>query len=238
MCPTAAQMWAAMREDAATLSLMQLCDGAFPAGLFAMSNGIEYMHRAGRMTSAGTLREFCSTYLANQVGPTDCVAAVMAHRYAEAGDMAGIEELDRAVLAAKQVRGPREASCRSGMQTVRCIKGLAGHRMLERYAGYVSGSGGGAHPVAVGVCGCALGMTSKMVSLAVPYGFVSGSVGAALRLGMLDHLEAQRTIHELQPDIIGAAECGRRSEALWQFCPQAEIMQMAHEEMDSKMFIT
>jgi urease accessory protein len=65
-------------------------------------------------------------------------------------------------------------------------------------------------------------------------------VGAALRLGMLQHYDGQRIIHELKPEISEIVEkCIERPlSSMWQFAPGIDIIQIKHERMNSKMFIT
>ncbi len=65
-------------------------------------------------------------------------------------------------------------------------------------------------------------------------------VGAALRLGLIQHFEGQIIIHSIKP-IISQTIKEYSSKSLiemWQFAPQVDIIQMSHEKMDSKMFIT
>ena len=72
------------------------------------------------------------------------------------------------------------------------------------------------------------------------YGFTISVVGAALRLGILQHYDGQRLIHEIKPVILSSAinNINRSHSSMWQFIPQLDIIQMHHEQMDSKMFIT
>ena len=72
------------------------------------------------------------------------------------------------------------------------------------------------------------------------YGFTISVVGAALRLGILQHYDGQRLIHEIKPVILSSVinNINRSHSSMWQFIPQLDIIQMHHEQMDSKMFIT
>ena len=72
------------------------------------------------------------------------------------------------------------------------------------------------------------------------YGFTVGVVGAALRLGLIQHFEGQKIIHNIKPIISQTInEYSNKSlSEMWQFAPQVDIVQMSHEKMDSKMFIT
>jgi urease accessory protein len=65
-------------------------------------------------------------------------------------------------------------------------------------------------------------------------------IGAALRLGILQHFEAQAIIHDLKPCILESLQknIDRPLSGLWQFAPGVDILQIKHEQMSSKMFIT
>ena len=225
-------------NDDVTLGMLQICDSMFPSGLFSTSNGIEFMYLDGQIKSATDLKRFCSACLQNQVGPVDCAAATQAYRYAAIHDTEKLERLDQKVISIKTVRESRKAYRRSGIQTARCVSGFVYNDTLDWYVRHASRAGHGSHPVAVGICCCAMNLPDKAAPLAVSYSFVTASMGAALRLGMIHHMEAQQVIRALQPDMTRAAEYGYDLKDMWQFCPQAEIMQMSHENMDTKMFIT
>ncbi len=72
------------------------------------------------------------------------------------------------------------------------------------------------------------------------YGFYVCFVGAALRLGLIHHFEGQKIIHNIKPIISQTIKeySNKPLSEIWQFAPQMDIIQMSHEKMDSKMFIT
>ncbi len=72
------------------------------------------------------------------------------------------------------------------------------------------------------------------------YGFTVSVVGAALRLGLIQHLESQKIIHDVKSTITQTIKNNEDKSVfdMWQFTPQLDIVQMSHEKMDSKMFIT
>ena len=80
----------------------------------------------------------------------------------------------------------------------------------------------------------------KERALMLVYGFVISIVGAALRLGIIQHYEGQQLIHKIKPLILSTVlkNINRPYSSMWQFIPQLDIIQMHHEQMDSKMFIT
>ena len=72
------------------------------------------------------------------------------------------------------------------------------------------------------------------------YSFSVSIVGAALRLGMLQHFDGQKVIDQLKPPILKVIKenINRPLEGMWQFAPSIDIIQISHERMNSKMFIT
>jgi urease accessory protein len=98
----------------------------------------------------------------------------------------------------------------------------------------------GVYPVALAVVSSTLRIPKRKAGLIMLYAFTVSLVGAALRLGMVQHLEGQRIIHELKPSMLNAVNnnIDRPLTSMWQFVPDIDIIQMAHERMGSKMFIT
>ena len=72
------------------------------------------------------------------------------------------------------------------------------------------------------------------------YGFTVSTIGAALRLGLVDHIQSQQILHKLKPNITSTIEkfMSIPLENMWQFSPQYDLVQMTHEQKFSKMFIT
>ena len=226
-------------HDTWDISMAQLCDSMFPAGTYTLSNGIEYMHRSGTVQTASDLLDLIETYVLNQAGPGDGAITAAAHKYCQDGDIAAIRLLDAHTLAMKSVREGRVASARSGTQLVRCVAGFVDDTMIDAYLDDIRQKrAGGAYPVAFGICCHTMGIPQKKAVTALLYGFVAGNVGAALRLGIIQHFEGQKIIHRTKHTIRKAAAKSCNTDIFWQFCPQAEIAQMSHERMDEKMFIT
>lgn len=225
--------------DDTLLDIMQMSDSMFPAGAFAMSHGIETMHQNGEIRTAADLRSLLISYMAHQTGPSDCAAAAQAHRHSESGDITQMLRLDYTYMASKPVAEAREASARSGSQMIKCISEILHHSMVAAYVGHIQDSlAPGSYPVVFGICCQAMDISEYGTAQAIAYGFAAGCVGAALRLGIIQHIEAQIIIHDIKPHMKQAAQDGCAADSIWQFCPQAEILQMAHEDQDSKMFIT
>ena len=224
------------------LDMMQLSDSFFPTGLFATSNGLESLFLNKKINTAHELIEFNKVYLEQQLGPSDCIVLANTHDFAKSLNFKKIKELDSICSSIRIIKETREASFRSGIQLARCVKEFQNNdELLNWYYDEIqNGSVTGVYPVSFAICCNALGIKKEKVLLMFLYGFVVSNVGAALRLGMIQHFEGQKIIHSLKPLMakIAKENSNKPIEEMWQFSPQIEINQMYHEKMDSKMFIT
>ena len=226
---------------AADLSMMQLADSFFPTGMYSMSNGLEAIFYSGKKIKAEELRELVKTYLEYQIGPADCTALGNAYEYAARSNLAKLLEVDRAIFSMKLVQEIRDASIRSGTQLVRCIRSFSDNKILGQYEDAIRGGQAfGPYPVALAVSANAFLIPKEKAALVMLYSFSVSIVGAALRLGMLQHFDGQKVIDELKPTIVKVikANINRPIEGIWQFAPSIDIIQISHERMNSKMFIT
>jgi urease accessory protein len=227
--------------DAADLSMMQLSDSFFPTGMYSMSNGLEAIFYSGRKIKAEELRELVKTYLEYQIGPADCTALGIAYEHAARSNLLKLLEVDRAIFSMKLVQEIRDASIRSGTQLVRCIRSFSDNKILGQYDDAIRGGQAfGPYPVALAVAANAFLIPKEKAALVMLYSFSVSIVGAALRLGMLQHFDGQKVIDELKPTIVKVtkANINRPIEGMWQFAPSIDIIQISHERMNSKMFIT
>lgn len=227
-------------EPPEDLAMMQLADSLFPSGMFSVSNGLESLFQDGRLGSARELASFVRVSIEQQAGPCDAVALGCAHRAARGGDVAGLCRIDSQYLSFRAVREAREAAVRSGVQLARCVEQFSGDRVLGLYLAEIgAGRAPGAYPVSLGACCSALGMGRGAAARVLLYGFAASCVGAALRLGAIQHFEGQQVLHGLKGAIAKAAgNADLDASAMWQFAPQLEINQMSHEGRDSNMFAT
>lgn len=222
------------------LSMLQLADSFFPAGTYTMSNGLEALSKRKKI-GAGELQALVRTHLERQVGPADCCALGAAYESARSGKVEGTIQADWALYAAKLVEEVRNASARSGASLARCVAFFSDDKTLAEYVKAVNEKKtGGMYPVALGVACAALQIPKHEAGAMFLYSFCVGMAGAALRLGVIDHVAAQKMLHELGPAIVTVARenVDKPLEQMWQFAPAIDVTQMEHERLDSKMFIT
>lgn len=223
------------------ISILQLSDSFFPTGLYATSNGLEALSQEKKLTSKD-ISQFITTYLKQVIGPSDCTALGNAHESCKKRDIASLIHTDGSIYHMRLIEETRTASVRSGNQLLKCVISFSKNKkMLKEYQNAIAnGKATGVYPVSFGLVTASLSIPKKKAGLIYLYGFTVSIVGAALRLGILQHFEGQKVIHDLGPEILQTVleNIERPIANMWQFAPGLDILQMKHEVMTSKMFIT
>jgi len=224
------------------LGVMQLSDSFFPTGIFATSNGLEFLFTEKKIQGMTDVIDMIRINIIQQMGPSDCVALANAFDSANKHDFDKVIEADNIVFATKSIKEIRNASVRSGVQLIKCVSEFVkDDEILNQYKNnIIKNEAHGIFPVAFAICCNALKIKKEKSMTMLLYGFTVGVVGAALRLGLIQHFEGQKIIHSIKPIISQTIrEYSNKSLfEMWQFAPQVDIVQMSHEKMDSKMFIT
>ncbi|MDR4512550.1 MAG: urease accessory protein [Nitrososphaeraceae archaeon] len=239
------------------ISMLQLGDSFFPTGMYTTSSGLEALFYNKRIKSKEQISEFISVCLKYQLGPADCTALSNSHKAAQSSDLKTIIEIDDLLFSMKLVKEIREASTRSGTQLLNCVLSFinetptseniynkdnnSSKSVISSYFDAIkSKDAHGVYPIALGLASNVLNITRERACMLLLYGFTVSIVGAALRLGMFPHFEGQQIIHSLKPVILEVIKknIDRAHSKMWQFSPGIDILQISHERMDSKMFIT
>ncbi len=222
--------------------VMQLSDSFFPTGIFATSNGLEFLFSEKKIHGMTDVIDIIRINIIQQIGPSDCVALGNVFDSISKHDFDKIIEADNIVFATKSIKEIRYASVRSGVQLIKCVSEFVkDDEMLNQYKNNViKNKAHGIFPVAFAISCNALKIKKEKSMMMLLYGFTVGIVGAALRLGLIDHFEGQKIIHNIKPIISQTIKeySNKSLSEMWQFAPQVDIFQMSHEKMDSKMFIT
>lgn len=186
-------------------ALLVLADGRFPAGGHAHSGGAEAAVKAGRVTGAASLGEFCR----GRLHTTGLVSASVASAAALGVDPV---ELDLAVDARTPSPALRVASRKLGRQLMRAARATWPSGELDALAREFPK---GAHqPVVLGLVARAAGLGAEDAAYCAAYESVSGPASATVRLLSLDPFDATAVLARLAPelDLVAdrAVEAGRR----------------------------
>ncbi|MFJ5265343.1 urease accessory protein UreF [Streptomyces sp. NPDC088387] len=180
-------------------ALLLLADGRFPAGGHAHSGGAEAAVRAGRVTDAASLEEFCR----GRLHTTGLVSASLA-----AAAALGVDPL--ALDAAADARTPspalRGVGRRLGRQLLRAARATWPSDELDAFARVFPK---GAHQAVVwGVVARAAGLGAGDAAHVAAYECVSGAASATVRLLSLDPFDATGVLARLAGDVDRIAERG------------------------------
>ncbi|MFF4274545.1 urease accessory protein UreF [Streptomyces sp. NPDC001536] len=178
-------------------ALLVLADGRFPAGGHAHSGGAEAAVKAGRITGAASLEEFCRGRLhtAGLVSASLAAAAVL-----------GVDpvELDAAADARTPSPALRVAARKLGRQLTRAARVTWPSGELDALAREFPK---GAHqPVVLGVTARAAGLDAVDAAYCAAYESVSGPASATVRLLSLDPFDATGVLARLAPELDRVAD--------------------------------
>jgi urease accessory protein len=220
------------------LSLLQTiwqADGTFPSGSFAFSYGIEGVIALRGSIDAAGLAEMTGTILRQRWANCDRIALVRASRVA--GDIAAIAAVDRDVEAATFGSTLRDGSRRNGGSFLASHARLGDATALRLRGAVRSGECLGHIAVMQGAVWQALGLDEKLIQLASGYVVASGASGAAVRLGAIGALDAQRVLAGCLP-LIGelAAQPIAADAELASFTPFIEVAAARHARADLRLF--
>lgn len=218
-------------------ALLVLADGRFPAGGHAHSGGAEAAVRAGRITGAKSLEDFCRGRLhtAGLVAASPAAAAVLG---------VSVRDLDAAVDARTPSPALRGVSRRLGRQLMRAARATWPSDELEAVAREFPR---GAHQcVVLGTVSRAAGLGAADAAYCAAHECVSGSVSAAVRLLSLDPFDGTGVLARLAPELDAvvdrAVNAAQRAVAegtdalLAGGAPLAEIAAETHARWGARLF--
>ncbi|WP_372343119.1 urease accessory protein UreF [Streptomyces sp. KL116D] len=173
-------------------ALLVLADGRFPAGGHAHSGGAEAAVKAGRITGAAGLAEFCR----GRLHTSGAVSAALAAAAALGVDPVA---LDGAADARTPSAALRVAARKLGRQLMRAARTTWPHPELEALARQFPK---GAHqPVVLGLAARAAGLGPEDAAYCSAYESVSGPATAVVRLLSLDPFDATGVLARLAPEV-------------------------------------
>lgn len=186
-----------MNELGQLLAAIRFGDSAFPSGGFAFSSGLEGSHRDGLVRDEADVSAFAAEQLDGRWHRCDRVLLRQAWL---AGDPSGVDDLAEAVATMSVLR---EASRRAGAATLATFAAVLDSGPCSEVTDYrarvLTGAAPGHLPVVQAVCLRAAGLALATAETVAAWQVLSGITGAALRLGVVGHLGAQRITSTLVP---------------------------------------
>lgn len=223
-----------MADPAGLLLALQHGDSFFPSGGTAFSWGIETLGREG-LLSAETLPAFIAGQLAHRWA--SCERPMLAAAHAAAGDLDRVQALDDRLDMLTLARELREGSRRNGGALLAVHERL-GTPNAAAYRRRVRAREAPGHlAVMQGLLWAGAGLDQRAAAALSAHMLCVGLLAAALRLGLIGHVAAQRCLAGLRPLAARlVAEPPRPVSAVTSFAPEAEIAVMRHEAGGSRLF--
>ena len=222
-----------MTEAGPLLAALQHGDSFFPSGSFAFSWGLETLVAEAAVTTAVAVERFASGQLVRRWATCDRPALVWAHRAGAALDR--VAEIDREIEALSLPASLRAGSRRAGAALLGVHRRLGTPHAAAYRARVHEGHAPGHAAVVQGLVWGAAGLDEAAAAAVSAHAFTTGIAAAALRLGVISHLDAQRMLGALRAVTLAllATPLPTRPHA---FAPAAEIAMMRHECRDARLF--
>jgi urease accessory protein len=224
---------------------MQLADSFFPSGMFSMSGGLESLVIHKKITNWEQVLNFIKEQIEFQLVPSDCVVLSITIDGVKNFDLEKVVHIDNKYYSMKLAKEVRNSSVRSGKQVFHCLKHMIGenkNKFLKQFDSKIeSKETPCTYPVALGITAVCLELPIQSIMRIFLYSFSSSVVSAAIRLGVIQHLDAQKILLLLAKhvnNIILNLTQKKTTKDIWQLTPLTEIHQMKHEHNESRMFIT
>jgi urease accessory protein len=225
--------------------LMQLADSFFPSGTFGMSGGLESFVQNGKIKNEKDVVIFLEQQLALRVIPCDCIILSSIIDAAKNDDIVLAMFIDNAFYSMKLIKEVRVASVRSGQQILNCVLYMSSAYRKNRFAkkfmhNLENKKTAGTYPACLGISAHCLGIQKDSAIRIMLYSYSVSITAAALRMGIIQHLSAQKILAMVANDMdINIKSIGEKSiNDIWQLTPAVDVLHMLHEHEDIKMFIT
>ena len=224
-----------MRHPGENLALLQHGDSFFPSGALSFSFGLETLSEDGRVDSAPALASFLEGQLCARWATFDRGALVAAFRAAP--DAFAIAEVDGILEASTLATELRQGSRRAGRALLRVHEAL-GTSGAAAYGAFVAGGEAPGHSAAVqGLVWRGAGLEIEAAEVLSAHTFATGILGAAIRLGLLGHIGAQRILQDTRALVVRLLrDPAPDLEDLCASTPEAEIAVMRHETAATRLF--
>ncbi len=224
-----------MPEGRDLLALLQHGDSFFPSGAVSFSWGVETLAADGKIAKAEDVERFVAQQLTGRWAASD--RPVMLAALAADGDLAQVASADLLMEANNLAAESREGSRRMGGALLNVHVKLK-TRGAKKYQARIRATEAPGHIAAVqGLLWSALGLDGDSACRMAAHGMAVNILGAALRLGLIGHIDSQSILGKLHPTIEDIkASPPPVIDEIHAYAPAADIAMMRHETQESRLF--
>jgi len=220
------------------VSILHHGDSSFPSGGFAFSSGLEEFFGDQTIKNVADLESFIADLLVNRWIGFDAVALRRSHATASDTELA---EIDRSVEIATLSAAQRAGSKRAG-RAVLTVYAKLGSKVVSDYRDRAIADEELGHlPVAQGLAWREAGLPIEAALVMSAWTMVQGLATAAIRLGLIGHLQAQHLLFAMRAQVVAAVQSAADhplDAPLSSFTILSDIALARHERRDARMFIT
>lgn len=180
-----------MFDTQASLALLQYGDSAYPAGGFAFSWGVEGLAADGLLQDHADLDDLVFEHLAFRWNTMD---RILLRRAFIATDLDSVAAVDRLAEAATPSAQMRDGSHRAGRALLGVSVRLGGSLATAYRARLTADARLGHLPVVQAIVYRDAGLGLEAAQLLSGWTLVTGLVSAAVRLGIIGHIEGQQSL--------------------------------------------
>lgn len=220
----------------ALLATLWQGDSAFPSGGFAFSNGVEGAAMLAGPIDAERLGALLVSTMSHRWATSDRLALLHAHR---AEDLGRLVEIDHALEAATPAEPLRLGSRRNGGAFLTSHERIGSRGAAAFRAEVVGGRSPGHLAVAQGWIWRRLGLDEAAAVGTGAYGCAAALVAAAVRLGAVGAIEAQRILAgtlDAIADLVDQPLDPNAALVFQSFAPWLEIATIRHARSDQRLF--
>lgn len=218
---------------------LQWADSAFPSGRFTLSNGVEGLIRDKICPSPATADELAAVLtelVTTTFVPTDLAGVLLAWN---APTTEHLVALDWQLSAVKPHQSVRQASQRVGTALHLMATQLGCASALMQAWWEADGRVGNA-AIAAALIAKQCGLSAEEAAVQELYTFVASGASAAMRVGAVDFIAAQRAVSAVLSDATAfVSKAGEFTmESLGSYTPVLDITSAHHEYADERLFMT
>jgi len=223
------------RSTGADLAALQFGDSFFPSGAVSFSLGLETLYADGIVADAASLEEFLTDQVTDRWATAERAFLAASHRASP--DWPTVSEIDALQEAMTLPRELREGSRKGGAALLGVHARMETHGAAAYRERLRAGSAHGHLAVVQGVVLKGSGLDLARAEAVSLHGLCATILGAALRLGLIGHLDGQIMLRGLRPRMAALlAEPAPGLDEVCAYAPLADVAAARHEEAAVRLF--
>ncbi len=215
------------------LTLVQLADSFFPTGSFTLSHGLETLVQTKQIQKLSELETFLQLLLKNKIATCDLVALIYAYRASKDHDLLKVRSIDQQLFAQTLIEKTRVTQRKTGRALLMVASETWQDDQLQTLKqDLAQNSLHCLHPIIFAVVSQVAGIREEDAAIAFLHSLITGLLGAAIRLGILGHIQAQQLLLQLAPSIEEAYQIATKLklEDMSSSTPTIDLAQMQHQK--------